>query len=189
MRLFLAVDFADTVKTEIHRAIDALEIPHPPWRWVSAANLHMTLKFLGETPRERVGPLCECAEKVCRSVEPFTIRLGRLGAFPGISRPRVLFYEVEQGAASLRSLAEALDTALSGRMGLPRDERPFQAHATVARVKKPLRARMVTALRAAPPLAGVSQTVESVTLFESALRPKGPIYHHLKGFALAKSKC
>ncbi|MEE9268945.1 MAG: RNA 2',3'-cyclic phosphodiesterase [Candidatus Krumholzibacteria bacterium] len=189
MRLFFAVEFADAIKSEIQRAIDALAIPNPPWRWVATSNLHVTLKFLGKTVEDRVEPLCESAESACRTIDPFAIRLGSLGAFPSLARPRVLFFKIEEGAAPLRHLAESLDAALSQDLGLSPETRPFQSHATIARVKRALRPATVACLEAAPPLADARQTVDTVTLFQSELRPKGPLYHRLKGFALAKSKC
>lgn len=189
MRVFLAVDFTDRVRNEIQASIDAMGIPNPPWRWVSIANLHVTLKFLGETPEDRVQAICQCAEEVCGSVNVFRIRLGRLGAFPNLSHPRVLFFRAEEGVAELKHLAGVLDTALSRRLGLSREKRPFRAHATIARIKTPLPPATVERLKTAPPLARASQEVATVTLAKSDLRPKGPIYHHLKGFALLKSKC
>ncbi len=189
MRIFLAVDFTDGVRNEIQASIAAMGIPDPPWRWVSTANLHVTLKFLGETPEDRVQAICECVEEVCGSVSVFRIRLGRLGAFPSLSHPRVLFFRAEEGVTELKHLAGVLDAALSERLGLAREKRPFRAHATIARIKTRLRPETVERLKAAAPLVRASQEVETVTLAKSDLRPKGPIYHHLKEFALLKSKC
>ena len=188
MRLFFAIDFTDSVKHAIVRAIDDIGIVHPPWRWVSTSNLHMTLKFLGEKPEEEVGPLGECARVACREFAPFSIRLGGLGGFPNLARPRVLFYRIEKGADVLVSLATRLDETLSERMGIDRERRPFRPHATIARVKGHVAPEIIEALRGAPALEGVGQRVDTLSLVRSQLHPKGAKYHHLKEFALPKPK-
>lgn len=189
MRLFFAVNFSDGIKGGIQQAIDDLAIVNPPWRWVAVANLHLTMKFLGEMSEEHLATLGECGADVCGGIDPFEITLGRLGAFPALKRPRVLFYQIEDGAASLESLAARLDERLFEALGIPRETRPFRAHATIARVKKELSREISDRLRAAPPLAGASQKVEKLSLMKSQLRPQGAIYHPLKEFALSKSKC
>jgi len=188
MRLFFAVDFTDSVKDAIMRAIDEIPVVRPPWRWVSPSNLHMTLKFLGEMPEEKVGPLGECASAVCNTLAPFSIRLGGLGGFPSLSRPRVLFYRIEEGADPLVELARRLDEALSSRLGIRREKRPFRPHATIARVKTHVGPEIVEALMGAAPLDGVEQRVDKLYLVRSQLHPKGAKYHHLKEFALSKPK-
>jgi 2'-5' RNA ligase len=188
MRLFFAVDFTDSVKDAITKAIGDIPIVRPPWRWVSESNLHMTLKFLGEMPEEQAGPLGACAEAACRDVAPFSIHLGSLGGFPNLSRPRVLFYRVEKGADSLVELARRLDETLSERLGIRREKRPFRPHATIARIKGGVTPEIVKALNGAPPLDGVEQSVDRLCLIQSQLHPKGAKYHHLKEFALPKPK-
>ena len=187
MRLFFAVDFTDAVKNEVQRAIDRITIDTPPWRWVAPANLHMTIKFLGESPEESIASLSRCAEEVVGRFAPFSIRLGGLGGFPDLKKPRVLFYRVEEGGGSLIALAKALDQNLSTRMNILPEKRPFKAHVTVARIKQPIDFRSVDALGSAPPV-DAGQEVEKLVLVESRLGPQGAKYYHLKEFALAKPK-
>jgi 2'-5' RNA ligase len=189
MRIFFAVDFSDSVRGAIQRAIRDFPVTRPPWRWVAASNLHMTLKFLGHTPEENIPALSECADATCEGFASFSIRLGRLGAFPSLRRPRVLFYRVEEGAESLELLARQLDESLSRRLGIPREKHPFRAHATIARIKTDLPPQIIEGLGVVPPLGDTVQTVEKLCLMKSQLHPKGAIYHCLKEFALSKGKC
>jgi 2'-5' RNA ligase len=188
MRLFFAVDFSEVVKQALDRALDAIPIKNPPWRWVRADNLHLTLKFLGDTAEKDLGALAAAADAAARRCEPFTLSLGRLGGFPNIKRPRVLFYRLEEGGDALRDLADVLDRELADRMSLERERRPFKAHATVARIKTRLPDGIVRKLESVPALENASQCVNRFVLVESRLHAQGARYHHLKEFALSKSK-
>jgi len=188
MRLFFAIDFENSVKDAIAQAINAIPIEDPPWRWVATSNLHMTLKFLGETPEARVAQLSTCAQQVAGMFSPFSICLTDLGGFPNLSRPRVLFYRIDEGADALVALATRLDEALAKEMGTPRERRPFRAHATIARIKSPPSKPLLEALQCTPSLDGVAQPVTKLVLVKSQLGAQGAKYYHLKEFALTKPK-
>lgn len=188
MRLFFAINFDDEVKKRVADAIQKIGIERPPWRWVERDNFHITLKFLGNTPEERVDGLLECAQDSVRTIAPFDMTLGRLSGFPQLGRPRVLFYEVDDGREPMERLAERLDATLEERLSIPRETRPFHAHATVARVKtRPPRA-LVARLEAAPAVEAASQRVSHVSLMLSTLRRQGAVYQSLKDIALPKPK-
>ncbi len=159
-----------------------------PWRWIAPANVHLTLKFLGEIQQEDVEELSACAVGACRDLAPFSIHFGQLGGFPSLSRPRVHFFRVEEGARALELLAERLDELLAQRLQIPRETRPFQAHVTVARVKSVISPRIVEILHAVPPLRSTSQAVQTLSIMRSELHPQGAKYHRLKEFALSKAR-
>lgn len=188
MRLFFAVELIGSIKEAIGEAERRIGIRDLPWRWIPPGNVHLTLKFLGETPETDVDALSECAVQACHGLIPFSIRLGGLGGFPNLSRPRVLFFKVDEGARSLTAMAERLDEVLAQRLEIPRETRPFQAHATVARIKTGIPPRIADALQAVPPLRDASQAVKAMSLMRSDLHPQGAKYHRLKEFALAKSE-
>jgi 2'-5' RNA ligase len=189
VRLFFAVEFDDSLKDAVVNAIEDIGIEHPPWRWVARTNLHVTLKFLGETPEDRVDTLVDSVTSACRDISPFEIALGRLGGFPNLKRPRVLFYGVTKGADALASLAEHVETALFRDLSIPKERRPFRAHGTVARIKRPLPDGLTERLEGAPAVKHPAQVVEKVSLMQSELRRDGAVYRLVKGIALAKPKC
>jgi 2'-5' RNA ligase len=188
MRLFFAAEFAPPLRQAVSDAITRARIPSPPWKWVAGENIHITLKFLGETPEEVIPELVEVAAGACSVAAPFDIVLGGLGGFPNLHRPRVLFYEVAAGARELVSLAGAIDRALCDELGIPRDDRPFKAHATVARVKSAISPELAARLAKAPPVERGAQRIDKVTLMESELRPQGALYRPVKSIALTGLK-
>lgn len=101
-------------------------------RWVRMDGLHLTLRFLGPTPEERVGVVAEAVRRASAGQESFEIEIDGGGAFPNPRRPRTLWLAVTAGTQELAALASALSRELV-TAGWPADERPFRAHLTLAR--------------------------------------------------------
>ena len=186
MRLFVAVVFTGEVRDAIARGIDHFPVGDPPWRWVGAENWHITLKFIGDGAA--VDAVGSALEPVGRGHAGFDMALGPFGGFPDLRRPRVLFYDVTEGRAPLAALADDIDAALGASPGLPRETRPFRAHATVARVKRALPGATAARLASVPPLENARQRVEAFALLRSHLGPRGGRYEPLLQFALTGSK-
>jgi 2'-5' RNA ligase len=101
-------------------------------RWVRVDGLHLTLRFLGATPDERQPELAAAIATVAADVRPFQVVLSGGGAFPNQYRPRVLWIGIGEGAAELDALERRVDVELR-RLGWSADDRPFNAHLTLAR--------------------------------------------------------
>ncbi len=188
MRLFLAVEFEPQLKDALVRAISEIGIDHPPWRWVARSNFHLTLKFLGDMQKDLVPRVIDTVEAVCRDAPAFDIELEGLGGFPNFKNPRVLFYHVVRGVDELVSLSRAIDSVLETALSIPREKKPFRAHATVARIKRPIDPDLVARLEGAPAVECPPQRVRQVSLMRSELRREGAIYQLVKGIALAEVK-
>jgi len=137
-RLFVAVPVADDVRAGVARLMEQLagapidvRAPGQP-RWVGIGGLHLTLRFLGATPDTRLSELSEAVHAASKGVAPFRVVLNGGGAFPTPQRPRVLWLGIGEGQPELVALAERLNDELH-RLGWPRDDRPLQAHLTLAR--------------------------------------------------------
>lgn len=181
MRLFVAV----TPPPEVRQA--ALErARNVSWkgliRWVPPRNVHLTLKFLGETPEETVPQLEAALEQVCTGHGAFDLALEGVGAFPSAGKARTLWVGAGQGSDSLTALAEDVEDALQG-LGFEREKRPFHPHATVGRAKYG-RAAMTGEEPASEPL---RFRVRSVELVRSRLTDEGAIYSVAASFALGAS--
>jgi 2'-5' RNA ligase len=181
-RLFIAVPLPPEVQERVGALIDRVrarrdEAPDDRAgaapRWIRPESLHLTLRFLGDTPDGRVADLRAALAAAAASSTPFDATLAGSGAFPGPSSPRAIWLGIGRGRDELVHLAGSVDAALA-RRGWPSDGRPFRAHLTIARSVDPVRAS--AALRALDPEARdlyASWRVESVVLFESLLG-RGP---------------
>jgi 2'-5' RNA ligase len=184
MRLFVAVNFNDTVLDAVEATIGDFPIRRPPWRWSDRTTWHVTLKFLGETDEPALDAIGGVLAEAATRHSTFDVALGGLDGFPNLHRPRVLFYQVVSGADAMEALCEDINRSLANQVGIRAETKPFRAHVTVARVKTRIGRPAVDALRSAASLDGVSQTVSGFDLMESQLGKKGSKYTRLKGFAL-----
>ncbi len=154
-------------------------------KWVAPANLHLTLKFLGDIPAgdlPAVGAALRGA--LAGSGGPFVLGLEGVGAFPSASSPRVVWVGVTQGREALTGLAARVQEAL-GPLGFPPEARGFSPHLTLGRCRSSRNAAgLVAVLAALRDYRGPQVRVERVVLFSSELRPAGPAYAPLETFAL-----
>ncbi|HET6463316.1 MAG TPA: RNA 2',3'-cyclic phosphodiesterase [Candidatus Krumholzibacteria bacterium] len=185
MRLFIAVNLSLEAREAIQSAIDEFPVKDPPWRWVTPDNWHLTLKFLGDTEPARVSALTNALGAVAKDHRAFEMTLGAFGGFPNLRNPRVLFYNIEQGAMELERLANDVDAAVEKALGLEREKRRFHSHVTVARVKDALPSSIATRLEVVRELTDGISRVDSFELMESRLARTGATYSVVKEFALS----
>ncbi len=173
LRLFFAVPVPAEARRRVGELIDHVQREVGDGtariRWVRVEGLHLTLRFLGPTPEDRVAPLQASADALARIEAPFEVQLSGGGAFPSVARPRSLWVGVRDGADRLANLADAL-TAAAGQCGLVLDTRPFAAHLTIGRTDGlrlgPVAAR---ALEHAADGLDVRFTTDRIVLFRSFL--------------------
>lgn len=158
-------------------------------RWSQPSGIHLTLAFLGNVDDTRVEPLAADLRAICRDAVPMTLALGRLGAFPDLLRPRVIWVGLTGDLANLASLQESVRRATAPYAEHPEDK-PFHPHLTLARVRPNSRglrglADPLEATSAALQPAG--WTANQLHLFRSELRPQGPVYTSLALIQLASA--
>src|SRR5215218_8236271 len=136
LRLFFAVPVPAEARARVGELIDRVQRDVGDGtariRWVRVDGLHLTLRFLGPTPEDRVPALRTSADELAREEATFEVQLSGGGAFPSVARPRSLWVGVQDGADRLANLADAL-TAAAGECGLVLDTRAFAPHLTIAR--------------------------------------------------------
>jgi len=143
-------------------------------RPVSPDNLHLTLKFLGDTPAEQVEEITGILTESAAGVAALEFDLVGVGAFPRPQRPGVVWAGVERGEP-LVTIAERLAKRLK-KLGYRKERRPFSPHLTLARVrqKPPQLLFDLFDKQSATPFGSIP--VSEITFFQSELRPEGSKY-------------
>jgi 2'-5' RNA ligase len=185
MRLFVALDFADWIHAFIRELVATELRPlYKSARWVRPEGMHVTLKFIGHVPAEKLDPIRAALANV-RSSAPVEMTFHGLGFFPSERRPRVLWCGIE-ASRNLASLAKDIESVLAP-LGVPTEDREFVPHLTLARFESPrdldqLIAR-VEELKSLDPFTARERQFH---LYESTLKPSGAEYKKLESFAFVK---
>jgi 2'-5' RNA ligase len=181
IRAFVAIPLGDAVREAVSAVLERLRPLGGAVAWVPAANLHLTLYFLGEQPEERLTAAAAALDDVAARSRPIEVALHGIGAFPGLERPRILWVGLAQGALEVRALQARLAEALA-REGFPREERAWHPHLTIGRVHDERRWRREAgpALRQAIAQAAATRfgtlRVSEVALMRSDLSARGARY-------------
>ena len=176
MRAFLALTLPDDVERSLAVLQQELAGTGADVKWVAPSNLHVTLKFLDEITEQQRHAIEGVLAEVGRVEAPFSITLDRVGAFPSLSSPRVVWVGVGEGRERVIRLAERLEQGCRG-MGIQQEERPFAAHVTLGRVRTPRRqAELGRVLREYAWRPPAPWTITSLTLYQSTLGSDGPRY-------------
>lgn len=176
MRLFVAINLPLELRQRLWEAAEPLRAAGYPVRWVALDGMHLTLKFLGEVKADREPPVLAGIGAAVQGAKCFTLPLGGFGAFPSVSRPRVLWAGCEPVPA-LELLQHRVEQEME-RLGFPLEGRAFHPHLTLGRTQRDARAgafpdleERMNALRF-----DGEAWVDSVDLMESHLAREGARY-------------
>ena len=184
IRTFICVELPKSVTALLAKVQDSLKGIGAEVNWVKPSNIHLTLKFLGDLPEQKLAEICEAVERATHAAIPFEFQVKGTGCFPANGNPRVLWVGIEPVPHPLQELQELIDSGLFA-MGIPWETRTFNPHLTIGRVKsarnvQPLVRKMCT-LHFAEEVVGVRE----VTLMRSDLKPAGALYTPIGVFPLA----
>ncbi|MCK4740054.1 MAG: RNA 2',3'-cyclic phosphodiesterase [Candidatus Thorarchaeota archaeon] len=178
VRVFLSVDIEDEGHlSRIAYLQNKLDRDAAKMKLVEPENIHFTWRFFGDTPISKVESIRNELEQIRFS--PFTIRIGGVGAFPSIRRPRVIWIGVTHNADAMRELKTMTDEKL-GNLGYPLERREFTPHATIARVRTVRnRDAILRNLESLSHESVGTMVVNAIRMTKSILTPSGPIYEML----------
>lgn len=183
MRLFTALDLPVAVAGNLEDLLQRLR-PTARINWSPPENLHITTKFIGEWPEERLAEL-QAALSALESRAAIPVHIRKVGFFPNPHSPRVFWCGIE--ALGLEDLAAATDRATTA-LGVAAETRPFSPHLTLARIKERLDLQPLRETIAALPSLDFGQfDVDRFFLYQSRLRPTGSVYTKLAEFPFRKA--
>lgn len=187
IRAFLAC----SPSAEVRRQIIALQetwkrqIPAGIVSWVKPEGIHLTLKFLGNISAAQKESIASLLPETVKTISAFHLSVEGVGAFPSLSRPKVLWTGLRGETEILLELQRRMDKALA-TIGFAMEDRPFQGHLTLGRVKKTHPSGEIEkCLPPAQNFQGGQFQVDHLSLYKSDLTPGGAIYTLLHTFPLA----
>jgi len=179
IRSFIAIPLPHPVKLSIDEYLNELKKRQKSGiRWVDAAKMHLTLKFLGDIDEEQIPAIHQAMQAAAITCPAFSLSLKGLGAFPGSYKPRVIWVGVK-APAMLQALHQQLAANLCA-LGFEAEDRRYSPHLTLGRISRhasEAEVSGVSKLLHNPPklhLQGVS--VDSLNLYRSDLLPGGSVY-------------
>lgn len=173
-------------------------------KWVKPENIHLTLKFLdlslkdrkvypcglGERDDKKIEKISVILEETAKNKQVFGADIRSIGAFPKIDSPRVIWAGIGKGDKEIKEIAEELEEKIA-KTGIPKEDRTFSSHITIGRThsNSNLEKLVQELKRLESEIAKQALrqfSINKITLFKSTLTSSGPIYEPLKEVALKK---
>src|SRR3954454_4892668 len=185
MRLFTAIELPPYLLLRLERLLSALR-PEAQINWSPLDNLHITTKFIGEWPEDRL-PELKATLTTLVPCDPFRVELKGLGWFPNAHSPRVLWVGLE-GEESLKNLAQKTEECLTP-LGIPKESRVYSPHLTLARIKRPVPlGRLRQAVEGMQPAALGEFTTSSFSLYRSDPGSNASVYRKVQEFPFESAR-
>jgi len=184
MRLFVAVPIQPKLRRKFFNLVNQLKSIGANVKWVAEENFHITLKFLGDTPDEKLSVVENAIESALSGFSPVRLKFGKLGAFPNFKRPRVLWIGLESGYEELSAMAGSLEDSFE-EIGYEKEKRKFRSHLTIGRVKSQKGVnRLMEKVEYLKDFDGGNMKLTHIHLMKSDLKRSGPVYTVLREFPL-----
>jgi 2'-5' RNA ligase len=176
-RIFIAIDISEKAKANIAQFTDELkaDFPHIRVGWEKAEKLHLTLKFLGDIDEGQLANLREAVKKTAAGFAPLALRIENTGCFPSPKKAKVLWLGIKDEAGSLPELQARLEQEAEAQ-GFAKENRPFKAHLTIARLREPQKSDALVERFLQKHFEPAGFEVSEIVIYESKLQPAGSVY-------------
>jgi len=172
-RAFIAIDVEQS--SQITDIVNDLNNSGANIKLVKPENMHITIKFLGDTDEKFVGRIREIMEKSVENIESFEIKLKSIGVFPNQDYIKIIWIGIEQ-YEKIVEIAKKINKGLS-KIGFKKEKREFSPHLTIGRVKNSKnKDKILHIINRYENTEFNTYKIKSIKLIKSELRSKGPIY-------------
>lgn len=185
MRTFLALDIDEKLRGVLTEAVGQIDTGPARVRWVLPENLHVTMNFLGEVADDAISDICAAVAEAARGVQPFDFNVRRIVCVPPAGHVRMFWAAVEDPTGRMDTLYELLAGAASA-FGITSDDRKFNPHITLGRIKSAGDTELLRRQAADLPAPVAGQHAGEVIIYTSRLTPNGPIYTPVARAAIGK---
>lgn len=189
VRAFIAIELDETINAALADLQGQLKakVPQGSVRWVKPGGIHLTLKFLGNVPANRIEEIERVLTQACAGFPAFSFSVGGLGCFPNPRRPRVVWVGVQEESGTLPRLQKAIEDGME-ELGFSPEGRKFHAHLTLGRTQRRASSgdvRRLGQLVAETDIGELGQMeARAVSLIRSDLKPTGAVYTRLAAVEL-----
>jgi 2'-5' RNA ligase len=180
VRTFIAVEIPFDIKDRAGKVIAQLRATEAKVKWVAAAHMHWTLKFLGNLDMLDIPPICEAVKRAVEPLAAFDIEARSVGAFPDVRRPRTVWVGTGLGSEQMIELHDAIEFELA-KLGYRAENRRFRPHLTIGRVRHSPEGidQLGRLIEQHAEFEGGVALVDEVVVFSSDLGRDGPTYEAL----------
>jgi 2'-5' RNA ligase len=195
MRCFIAIDINEKIRSALSdlqqqlqdgvnvKKVGSTSSPRSDVNWVNPDNIHLTLKFLDEIKDAKVVEVCNIVKAVAGRHKSFELDIESVGHFGGKSA-KVLWVGTGKGEENLLELQEDIEKSLA-LAGWPPETREFAGHLTLCRIRKPAAgAKLAQMSDDYKDFKLGTMLADSVSVYQSQLKPTGPIYTLLGNYKL-----
>jgi 2'-5' RNA ligase len=177
VRLFVAITLPEDVKARL----SGLQTCFPGLKWAEPANMHLTLRFIGQVPQDRV----EIVRQSLHAVRSAAFRLAVVGLGLFQRRDGGIFWAGVQDEPALRELKRQVDSTLRAEAGLNLEDALFSPHLTLSRLKESPSRKLKSLVQTKTAEHFGEFSVTAFTLFRSFLRPTGAVHEIVEQYPLA----
>jgi len=191
VRSFIAIELPDELKRGLTQLQARLKLDKQPGvKWVEPYSIHLTLKFLGSVPIDRIGDITRAIEEAAQGIPPFHLEVKNLGVFPNLRRVQVAWVGISGQLDKLGQLQQGIESNLA-RLGFAPESRPFTPHLTLARLRQQVsqeeRQRFGQLIVGTKFEVVYAIEVDAISLMRSQLTREGAIYSRISSVGLGKS--
>jgi RNA 2',3'-cyclic 3'-phosphodiesterase len=184
IRVFVAVELADTIKNEIGRLQDDFKKVKTDVKWVRPESIHLTLKFFGYIPADQVRIIEKEITGIAENLCYFTVSVTGVGSFPVSGNPRVVWVGINDPDNKILNLQKNIEECFK-KLGFAAAEHPYMPHLTIGRVNGKDNLKGFHALiKEKRGVEFPGMTISDISIIKSDLRPEGPVYTILKKIKL-----
>ncbi len=184
MRCFIALEISQKNRDEFSRITAILKASGAAVKWVAPKKIHLTLKFLGDVPKNKISAVTDKLKNIAAATPSFCITPAGIGVFPGWSRPRAVWVGVGPGDAAVKNLAAQVENAMK-KEGFKKSDNPFSPHFTLGRIKTAKKTFLIKKAANAITVTPIPVRISEIILFKSDLTPTGAIYTPLSRHPLS----
>jgi 2'-5' RNA ligase len=175
VRTFVCIEVPASIRERIGETQKQLRNIGSRVSWANTANIHLTMKFLGDVPVARLPKVFDAVDRAVIGVDEFEIEVGGTGCFPSPRRPRVLWIGIHQPSTGLMELHTSVEEQMVVA-GFPPEGKRYSPHLTIGRVREPERAADLGEALVAASFPPERFLVRHVIVMRSDLRPTGSVY-------------